>query len=107
MATHHAEPNEVVDLRTWAMDTVPEKSKVVFRAKELEVARLVLPAGKLFKEHRVSGPITIQVLSGDIIFEAMGCSQEVKSGQFLHLLPGEPHALEAKVDSVVLLTIIF
>jgi Trm5-related predicted tRNA methylase len=33
MATHHAQPNEVVDLKTWDMDMETEKSKAIFRIK--------------------------------------------------------------------------
>lgn len=107
MATHHAAPNEVVDFETWAMDMDTEKSKAIVRCKEFEVARLVIPTGKTFKEHQVSGPITIQCIKGIVTFTAMGCSQDLKLGQFLYLPPDEPHSLEAKTDSIILLTIIF
>lgn len=107
MATHHAAPNEVVDLATWATELEPEKTKVIFRTEELEVARLVMPKGKEFKEHQVTGPITVQCITGEIISTAMGHSQRLKPGQLLYLLPNEPHALTAQADSVILLTIIF
>lgn len=107
MATHHAAPNEIVDLETWAMDINSEKSKVIFRTKEMEVARLVIPAGKEFKEHKVSGPIVVECIKGSVIFSTTDRSQELKSGQLLYLLPDESHSLEAKEDSIILLTIIF
>ena len=107
MATHHAKSNEVVNLKTWAQDTGTEKNKVVMRTNELEVARLVIPAGKVFKEHKVSGPITVHCIEGCITFTALGVSQELKAGQLLYLDPDEPHSLEGIADSVVLLTIIF
>ena len=46
MATHHAKPNEIVDLATWADDMPVEKSKVIIRTSELELARLVMSAGQ-------------------------------------------------------------
>lgn len=46
MATHHAESDEIVDI---------EKGQVVFRTKEMQAARLVIPAGKAFNEHKFSG----------------------------------------------------
>lgn len=107
MTTHHAEPNEIIDLETWAMDMPSEKSKVIIKTKEMELARLVIPAGKEFKEHRVSGPITVQCVKGHIIFTAAGRSQSLRPGQLIYLLPDESHALVAKTDSIVLLTIIF
>ncbi len=107
MATHHAKPNEVVDLKTWAQDIGSEKNKAVMRTNELELARLVIPAGQEFKEHQVSGPITVHCIEGCITFTASGISQELKSGQLLYLEPDEPHSLAGITDSVVLLTIIF
>ena len=107
MTTHHAEPNEIVDLATWAMDMATEKTKVIFRTKEMEAARLVIPAGKEFREHQVSGPIMVHCIKGEITFTAAGRSQDLKPDQLLYLLPDEPHALVAKTDSVILLTIIF
>jgi quercetin dioxygenase-like cupin family protein len=37
----------------------------------------------------------------------MGTTQALTSGQLLYLMPGEPHAVRAVADSVVLLTIVF
>lgn len=107
MTTHHAEPNEIIDLETWAMDMPTEKSKVIIRTKDMELARLVIPAGKEFKEHQVSGPITVQCVKGDITFTAEGQSQDLKPGQLVYLLADVPHDLVAKTDSIILLTIIF
>ncbi len=107
MATHHAKPNEIVNLETWSQDLVVKKTKVVLRTKDLEVARLVLPAGKIFKEHQVSGPITVHCIEGITEFTAMGIPQKLKPGQLLFLGPDEPHSLTAITDSIILLTIIF
>jgi quercetin dioxygenase-like cupin family protein len=107
MATHHARPNEIVDLKTWAQDMGSEKNKAVMRTKELEVARLVIPAGKEFREHQVSGPITVHCVEGSISFTALGVTQDLTAGQLLYLEPDEPHSLIGITDAVVLLTIIF
>ena len=107
MSTHHAKPNEIVDLKTWAQDIAVEKTKVVLRTKEVEVARLVIPAGRVFKEHQDSGPITIHCIEGSTEFTAMGISQILGPGQLLYLAPNERHSLAAIADSIILLTIIF
>lgn len=107
MATHHAKPNEIFDLATWADDMPVEKSKVIIRTSELELARLVMSAGQEFREHKVAGPITVHCVKGEIDFSAMGSTQTLAAGQLLYLEPGQPHALTAKVDSVILLTIVF
>lgn len=107
MATHHAKANEIVDLKTWSQDIPVEKSKAVLKTNELEVARLVLPAGKALKEHQVTGPITVHCIGGSIEFTAMGVTQQLNPDQLLYLAPDEPHALTAITDSIILLTIIF
>jgi len=107
MATHHASPGEVVDLKTWADDLNEEKTKAIVKTQEMELVRIVLKAGKEIPNHKVTGPITVHCISGSIDFTSMGATQELKSGQLLHLMPGEPHSLSATEDSVILLTIIF
>ncbi|HEY5702729.1 MAG TPA: cupin domain-containing protein [Gammaproteobacteria bacterium] len=107
MATHHASPAEIVDLDTWANDIPNEQTKAIVKTEEMELARLVIPAGKEIPTHKVSGPIVVHCINGKIEFTAMGTTQMLISGQLLHLLPDEPHSLKAVEDSVVLLTIIF
>ncbi|MBK6617841.1 MAG: cupin domain-containing protein [Nitrosomonas sp.] len=107
MATHHASPAEIVDLETWAQDMPNEQTKVIVKTDEMELARLVILAGKEFPTHKVSGPIIVHCINGKIEFTAMGEIQVLMPGQLLHLMPDEPHSVKAVEDSVVLLTIIF
>lgn len=107
MATHHASPSEVVDLKTWAQDLPKEHTKAIVKTPDMELARLVFAAGEEFKTHQVSGPIVVHCVSGEIEFTAMGTTCASQSGQLLYLLPNEPHSLRALSDAVVLLTIVF
>ena len=59
MATHHAAPSEIVDLETWAQDLPKEHTKAIVKTPEMELARLVFPAGGEFPDHQVSGPIVV------------------------------------------------
>ena len=107
MARHHAKPGEIVDLQTWAADLPREHTKAIVKTNEMELIRMVLPAGKGIPNHKVDGPITVQCVAGKIAFTAMGTTQEINYDQLIHLLPKEPHSLKAIDDSVVLMTIIF
>jgi quercetin dioxygenase-like cupin family protein len=107
MATHHASPSEIVDLETWAQDLPYEHSKTIVKTDEFELARLVFPAGGEFPNHKVSGPIVVQCIKGEIEFIAMGTTRILKPDQLVYLAPDEPHSVRAISDSVVLLTIIF
>lgn len=107
MATHHANPGEIVDLQTWAADLPKEHTKAIVKTDEMELIRMVLPAGKGIPNHKVEGPIIVQCVAGKIAFTAMGATQVMNYDQLIHLLPGEPHSVKAIEDSVILLTIIF
>jgi len=106
MATHHAAPGEIVDLASWADDLPNEKTKVIIKTNDIELARLVIPKGKEYPNHKVSGPIVVQCLQGKVELTAMGATQELYSGQLLYLVAGEPHSLKGVEDSVILLTIL-
>ena len=107
MATHHASPSEIVDLETWAHDLPNEHAKTIVKTHDMELARLVFPSGGEFPNHKVSGPIVVHCIKGEIEFTAMGATQTLKPGQLLYLMPDEPHSIRAIEDAVVLLTIIF
>ena len=107
MATHHAEPGKVVDLETWASDLPDEKTKVIIKTNELELVRLVIPAGKVIPRHKVSGPVVIHCLYGEIFVNVKGKSTDITTGQLIYLNPGEPHSLRSVSESIVLLSIIF
>ncbi|MEX2354113.1 MAG: hypothetical protein WD709_07995, partial [Gammaproteobacteria bacterium] len=90
MATHHALPGEIVDLQTWAQDLPSEASKAIVKTDKMELARLVIPAGKEIPTHKVSGPITVHCISGEIEVTAMGVTNTLTPNQLLYLLPDEP-----------------
>ncbi len=107
MATHHANPGEIVDLQTWAADLPKEHTKAIVKTDEMELIRMVLPAGKGIPEHKVDSAITVQCIAGKIAFTAMGTTKVLNYNQLIHLMPGETHSVKAVEDSIVLLTIVF
>ena len=107
MATHHAAPSEIVDLESWAYDLPNNQTKVIVKTPKMELARLVFSAGDKFSDHKVSGPIVVHCIKGEIEFTVGGVVQNLKPDQLLYLLPDELHSIRAIEDAVVLLTIIF
>ncbi len=105
MAQHHAKSGEVVALPLGAALATAVTLTLV-RTSEIEVLRLVIPAGKEIPSHTVPGPITVMCLAGSVAFTAHGVTHELKSGDFLYLETGEPHALRGIQDSAVLVTIV-
>lgn len=109
MATKHAEPGELVDLESWAQDLPEEKSKAIAKTSRLELARLVIEAGKDMHESgfcHVSGPIVVHCLEGEIELETPEKKLRIGAGQLAYLLGETDHAIRAIVRSTVLLTIV-
>lgn len=71
----------------------------------LRVVLEVLRGGAELAEHRAPGPITLQVLEGEVRFHTGDETFRVRAGEVLGLPGGRPHALEAVRDSAFLLTI--
>jgi len=105
MAIHHAKSGEVVALPLGAALATAETSALV-KTSQIEVLRLIVPAGKEIPMHKAPGPITVQCLEGRVFFTAHGATQELGPGALLYLETGEPHALKGIEDSSVLVTIV-
>ncbi len=73
MALPHAAPAEVVDVRPYGARIGGAQSVALFKSDdELEVMRLVLPAGGHMPSHQVVGEITLQCLEGAVDVTAGG-----------------------------------
>ncbi len=106
MAIPHARPGQIIELFP-SEDTLPtEHSFALFKSEELELIRLVLPAGKAFRSHSVAGEVTVQCLTGVIDFDIEGRSQILRAGQLLHVAAGVAHGLSGVADASALLTIV-
>lgn len=109
MATHHAEPGEVVDLATWSEDLPVEKSKVIAKVAHLELARLVVNGGAELHSAgycQVPGPIVVHCLEGEIELCTPDATRLIRRGQLAYLLGQTDHSIRGVQDAVVLLTIV-
>ena len=105
MAIHHAKSGEVVRLPLGS--TLSEsKTTSLVKTVDLELIRLVVPAGKEIPTHKAPGEITVQCLEGRVAFTTEGRTQELTAGQLLYLSAGEPHALKGIEDSSLLVTLL-
>lgn len=106
MAIPHASSGQIVDILSTDGTLPSAKSFALFKSEQLEVMRVVLPAGKAFPPHRVAGEITVQCLEGRISISVDGVSQLLLPGQLLHLEGGVLHGLVGLVDASALITIV-
>jgi len=106
MAIPHAKPGEIVDVRPLGSSLASAQSKTLVRAEQLEVIRLVVPAGKEIEEHKTKGELVVHCLEGRVAFTALGKTQNLEAGKFLYLPTGEPHSVKGIENSTLLLTVL-
>ncbi|MGN6525593.1 MAG: cupin domain-containing protein [Burkholderiaceae bacterium] len=106
MALEHAQPAQPWDVRPLGASIAGQSSHALFKSRQLEVIRLVLPAGRSLPEHRVAGELTLHCLEGDLVVQAQGATHALGAGQLLFLPGGVPHSVTAQLDSSALLTLV-
>jgi quercetin dioxygenase-like cupin family protein len=106
MAIPHAVPGEVIDVRPLGAALATIKTGTLLKAKNIEVVRLVMVAGKEIADHKAPGAITVHCLEGKVAFTALGQTHELTAGQMLYLNAGEPHSVKCIEDASFLLTIL-
>ncbi|MCL4218879.1 MAG: cupin [Candidatus Hydrogenedentes bacterium] len=107
MAIKHAALGEVIDLATFGPENKDTHTVALVKTKHFEALRLFTKAGSTVPPHKVDGPITVQCLRGHAIFFVESEAREMQAGNWLHIEGGKVHAIEAKTDCVLLITIIF
>jgi len=106
MALAHATSGQVIALTRADEDTTQFSSIALTKTEQIEIIRLVLPAGKEMPEHHVKGEITFQCISGQLAFIMGATTATLTGGEMLYLEGGAPHAVKALADSVALVTIV-
>jgi quercetin dioxygenase-like cupin family protein len=106
MAIPHASSGQLIDVQPLGARLRGEKSTALFKSEQLEVIRLVLPAGKSFPPHRVEGEVTIQCIEGEIEISVEGQGHVLRSGQMLFLSRSVLHGVHAVQDASALVTIV-
>jgi quercetin dioxygenase-like cupin family protein len=105
MAIAHVSPGQVVDVGPLGARLSSEKTVALFKARDLEVMRVVLLAGKSLPPHKVAGEISIQCIEGAIDVSADGRSHVLYAGQLVYLAGDVVHGVTAIEDSSALVTI--
>lgn len=105
MSIQHAAPGEIIQLPLGAA-LGSSKTTTLAKTGDLELIRLVVPAGKDIPIHKAPGEITVQCLEGRVAFTVGGKTQELIAGQLLYLAAGEPHAVKGIEHSSLLVTLL-
>jgi quercetin dioxygenase-like cupin family protein len=105
MAIRHAQPLDIVDVRPLGTGFDEARTTTLVKTKQLELIRLVLPAGKLISEHQVAGEITVQCLEGLVEFTSNDVTCSLSAGDLMFLTGASKHSLRAIENASLLLTI--
>lgn len=105
MAIPHARSGQVIDMRPLGQSFADERTVALFKTEDLEVIRLVLPAGKGMPPHKVAGEITIQCIEGRLDVTVDGRSNRLAAGQLIYLARNVVHGVAALEDTTSLVTI--
>jgi quercetin dioxygenase-like cupin family protein len=105
MAQPHVASGQVVSIAPLGPRLAGSRTAALLKAHQLEVVRLVLPAGKSLPEHAAPGELTVLCIEGSVKFSTPAGVAPMQAGDFIHLRAGVPHALTATADASLLLTI--
>ncbi len=106
MAIPHAKSGEVIDVRPLGAALSTTSTRTLVKTEDLEVVRIVMPAGKDIARHDVPGEITVQCLEGKVEFYIGELKRELTAGTLLYLAGVDEHSLHASEDSSLLVTIL-
>lgn len=105
MAQARVRSNEVVSLMPLAEGLAAARTTALLKARQLEIVRVVLRAGEGMREHRAPGEITVQCLEGCVEFSTPDKVHILGPADLLHLEAGVAHALSARTDASLLVTL--
>lgn len=88
-----------------AWQTGSRNGITLLKTRGLRVVLVALHAGTMIPPHHAEGPITVQLLEGQLAFKADRNDVTLVPGQLLTLHSGIAHSLEAKEECAFLLTI--
>lgn len=72
----------------------------------LRLTIIALAAGGDLPAHRTAGPITLYVLEGEIVLDALGRQYTLTTGDILVLAGGVEHSARSATGGVLLLTVV-
>lgn len=81
------------------------RSTTLVRENGLRCILLHLKPGENIPEHQARGPISVHCLGGEVQFSAGEERTDLRAGLLITLKAGLPHALTAREDSLLLVTL--
>lgn len=106
MALPHAQPLDVIAVRPLGEALAGAFSTSLIRTQRLQLLHLVLPARHDQPMHHVADECTLHCLEGTVEIDMPGGVRRLDAGDLVVLPAGQPHALRARSDAAVLVTLL-
>lgn len=106
MAIPHASPCKAIDISPLKDKLAGSVTSTLIKTDQLEVIRLIVPAGKAIAPHKVAGEVTVQCLEGRLEITTELGTEELQAGQMLYFAGGQDHSVKGLADSSALVTIL-
>jgi len=106
MALPHAQHLDVIGVRPLGEALADAVSTSLIKTERLQLLHLVLPAHREVQEHRVDDECTLHCLEGEVEVVTGSLTKRLRAGELVVLPALQPHALRARSDSAVLMTLL-
>lgn len=80
--------------------------RTLVKEGSLRLTIMAIAAGGAMPTHSTDGPVTIHVLDGNIVVEALGTEYPLGIGELVALAPGVEHSVGSDNGGVFLLTLV-
>ena len=88
---------------TWQRDDHP--AITLAKSRGLRVVLVAMHSGAVIPSHQIDGPLSVQVMDGELKLTADAQAVTLQPGQLLTLQSGIRHELEAPTEAAFLLTL--
>jgi quercetin dioxygenase-like cupin family protein len=106
MALPHAQLLDVISVRPLGEALSDAVSTSLIKTERVQLLHLVLPAHRDVPEHRVDDECTLHCLEGEVEVVTGTVTKRLRAGELVVLPALLPHALRARSDSAVLMTLL-
>lgn len=105
MALTHAQPGQPIDIAPLGQSFRESATHAILKTRSLELIRVVLRAGESLPSHQVRGESMPLCIEGSADVNLDGTTCRLDAGQILLLPARLQHAIQAREDTSLLLTI--
>jgi quercetin dioxygenase-like cupin family protein len=107
MANEEEPSADVINVRPLEVQLGKARTTTLVKTDRMEILRLIVHAGREIPFHLAPGDLIVQCLEGEVTFASPGKTSKLQPGELIYHPARIPHALAAKYDSSLLVTILF